>query len=159
MAKAVDAAIIGGGMITNDLILPSIYHLQRTGVLKDIRICALNSRPLKELKDNEEISQAFPGQDFAAYPDVSEPADKMFPDLFEDMLKEMSPRQAVVVAVPDQLHYGMVKAALAHFADKGCDKKTAKAGVNELINSKRCVYTYFGASFVEIPHEEGAAKK
>ncbi len=22
----------------------------------------------------------------------------------------------------------------------------------------RCVYTYFGGSFVEIPHEEGAAK-
>lgn len=114
MAGTIDAAIIGGGMITNDLILPSIYQLQRAGVVNNIKICALNSGPLKELKDNEEISQAFPGQDFAAYPDVSEPADKMYPDLFEDMLGELSPRQAVVVAVPDQLHYGMVKAALAH---------------------------------------------
>lgn len=51
------------------------------------------------------------------------------------------------------------KAAMAHFADKGCDKKTTKAALAQLIESKRCVYTYFGASFVEIPHEEGAAKK
>ncbi len=113
MAKPIDVTIVGGGMITNDLILPSIYHMQRTDVVGDIKICALNSGPLKELKENEEIRQAFPGQDFAAYPDVSEPADKMMPDLYREVLKKIPPRQAVIVAVPDQLHYGIVKEALA----------------------------------------------
>lgn len=37
--------IIGGGMITNDLLLPSLYHLQRLGAIKDISICALNGAP------------------------------------------------------------------------------------------------------------------
>lgn len=29
--KKIDITIVGGGMITYDLILPSLYHLQRTG--------------------------------------------------------------------------------------------------------------------------------
>lgn len=37
------------------------------------------------------------------------------------------------------------------------DKKTCKAAIRQLIDSGRCVYTYFGGSYIEIPHEEGAA--
>jgi hypothetical protein len=41
--KKLDVTIVGGGMITNDLLLPSLYHLQRTGAVGPIRICALNT--------------------------------------------------------------------------------------------------------------------
>lgn len=112
--KSVDAVIIGGGMITNDLILPSIYHLQRTGVIGEVKICALNNAPLKDLKENEEIREAFPGQDFTPYPVLSESPDSNFPALYKDVIAEMAPRQAVVVAVPDQLHYEVVTEALGH---------------------------------------------
>jgi len=37
------------------------------------------------------------------------------------------------------------------------DKKTCKEAIKQLINSGRCVYTYFGGSYVEIPHKESAA--
>ena len=37
------------------------------------------------------------------------------------------------------------------------DKKTCKAAIKELINSGKCVYTYFGGSYIELPHKEGAA--
>ena len=37
------------------------------------------------------------------------------------------------------------------------DKKTCKLAIKQLIDSERCVYTYFGGSFIEIPHREGAA--
>jgi len=114
MSERLDVTIIGGGMITNDLILPSIYHLQREQIVGQIRVCALDSAPLKALKENAEILAAFPGQDFEAYPAVSEPPDRKFPELYKDVLGAMAPRQAVVVALPDQLHYPMVKAALAH---------------------------------------------
>lgn len=112
MGNAIDVTIVGGGMITNDLILPSIYHLQRQGIVGDIRLCALNSAPLRELEGNEEIKEAFPGQHFSPYPDLKEPEDKLFPDLYKDILTKVDPRQAVVVATPDQLHYGMVMDAL-----------------------------------------------
>ncbi len=38
------------------------------------------------------------------------------------------------------------------------NKNDVKFAIKELIDTGRCVYTYFGGSFVEIPHEEGAAK-
>jgi D-galacturonate reductase len=110
--KKIDVMIVGGGMITNDLILPSVYHLQRTGTVGRIQVCALNSPPLKALKDSRELQAAFPGQDFEAYPPVTEPADRMFPTLFKERLAAMPPRQAVIVAVPDQFHYEIVKECL-----------------------------------------------
>jgi len=110
--KRIDVCIVGGGMITNDLILPSIYHLQRTGVVKDIAVCALNTPPLKALKENAEIREAFPGQDFAAHPALGTDPDRNCPDLYKEVLAEMAPRNAVVVAMPDQLHYPVVMAAL-----------------------------------------------
>ncbi len=39
------------------------------------------------------------------------------------------------------------------------NKNDVKYAIKELIDSGRCVYTYFGGSFVELPHVEGAAKK
>jgi hypothetical protein len=37
------------------------------------------------------------------------------------------------------------------------DKKTCKEAIKQLIDSGRCVYTYFGGSYIEIPHKEGSA--
>jgi predicted dehydrogenase len=109
---ALDTLIIGGGMITNDLLLPSIYHLQRLGSVAQIKVCALNSPPLKALKESQDLKATFPGLDFLAYPGIHEPADKLFPDLYKQVLAEAKPRQAVIVAVPDQFHYETVMAAL-----------------------------------------------
>lgn len=122
MSKPIDITIVGGGMITNDLLLPSIYHLQRTAVVGNINICALNNPPLKDLKENPDFDQAFPGQDFTAYPSLSETADKNCPDLFKEVIANMSPRQAVVVAMPDPLHYGVVMEALNHDQNVLCVK-------------------------------------
>ncbi len=107
-----DVGIIGGGMITYDLLLPSVYHLQRTGYVNSIKVCALDSSPLKALKNSSEIHDAFPGQDFEAFPPVSEPEDKKFPDLYKDLLAGMKPRQLAIVAMPDQFHYQVVMEAL-----------------------------------------------
>jgi hypothetical protein len=38
------------------------------------------------------------------------------------------------------------------------DKKFCKQAVRMLIDSGRCVYSYFGGSYVTIPHTEGAAE-
>jgi hypothetical protein len=49
----------------------------------------------------------------------------------------------------------LTKAVTELFGDK-CDKTLAKSAIRELIESGKCVYTYFGGSFIEIPHKEGA---
>jgi hypothetical protein len=50
----------------------------------------------------------------------------------------------------------LTKAMVQMFEDKGVDKKLCKGAIKELVNSGRLVYTYFGGSFLEIPHKEGA---
>jgi len=112
--STIDVVIIGGGMITYDLLLPTAYHLQRTGYINDIKICALDAAPLKALKESKEISDAFPGQSFVPYPPLSEPANNKYPDLYKEVIAGMKPRQLVIVAMPDQLHYPVVMEALKH---------------------------------------------
>ena len=55
-------------------------------------------------------------------------------------LKAMDVQKAVLKEHPDQ------------------PKNDIKFAIKELIDTERCVYTYFGGSYIEIPHEEGAAK-
>jgi hypothetical protein len=50
----------------------------------------------------------------------------------------------------------LIKAMIEIYGDE-VDKKLCKAAIKELINSGRCVYTYFGGSYVEIPHREASA--
>ncbi len=106
--------IVGGGMITNDQILPSFYHLQRQRVIGDISICALSARPLQALANSAVFSRTFPGQSFRAFPDLRADPDAAEPELFRKVVAEMPARSIVVVAVPDQLHYDVVMTALGH---------------------------------------------
>jgi D-galacturonate reductase len=112
MNEPLQLTIVGGGMITADQLLPSIYHLQRTGVIGEISICALNNAPLEALRDDPGLADAFPGQRFTPHPSFAEPRDRQFPGLYREVLAAMPKRQAVVVAVPDHLHHETVKAAL-----------------------------------------------
>jgi hypothetical protein len=50
----------------------------------------------------------------------------------------------------------LTKAVIELFGQEKCDKQLAKLAIRELMDSGRCVYTYFGGSFIEIPHKEGA---
>ncbi len=52
----------------------------------------------------------------------------------------------------------LTKAMLQKFEAEDCDKKLCKAGIRILMDSGRCVYTYFGGTFIEVPHVEGAAE-
>jgi hypothetical protein len=50
----------------------------------------------------------------------------------------------------------LTKAMVQLFGDE-VDKKLCKKAIKQLVDSGKCVYTYFGGSFIEIPHKEGAA--
>ena len=51
----------------------------------------------------------------------------------------------------------LTKEMIAKFGEDECDKKLCKLAIRQLMDSGRLVYTYFGGSFIEVPHEEGAA--
>src|ERR1017187_10242774 len=61
--------IVGGGMITHDQLLPSLYHIQRQGRIGPIAVCASRFSTVRGLARDETLLRAFPGQSFRAYPD------------------------------------------------------------------------------------------
>ena len=52
----------------------------------------------------------------------------------------------------------LTKAMIELYGDE-VDKKLCKAAIRQLIDSGRCVYTYFGGSYIELPRQEGAANE
>jgi hypothetical protein len=70
----------------------------------------------------------------------------------DQMYKMVADAQGVKKLKPGDL----TKAVMEIHGDK-VDKKLCKEAIKTLINSGRCVYTYFGGSFIELPHKEGAA--
>src|SRR5580658_8631180 len=114
--------IIGGGMITHDQLLPSFYHMQRQGRIGQIAVCASRFSTVQGLARAETLLRAFPRQSFRAWPDREGPPQ---PDLYREAIAALPPRQIVVVAVPDQLHYGVVMAALASDQHVLCVKPLA----------------------------------
>jgi D-galacturonate reductase len=103
--------VVGGGMIAHDQILPSLYHMQRQGRIGEISICAQRAATVQALLSAPDLAEAFPGQSFRAYPEGGERAQ---PELYGELIARMPPRNIVVVAVPDQLHYEVIMAALRH---------------------------------------------
>jgi len=114
MGSAPNVTVVGGGMITQVQILPSLYDLQRQGAVGEIAVCALNGAPLKVLAEDETLNQAFPGRSFTPHPDFRKvDLEEKFPTLFEEVVARMPVRNILFVALPDQLHYHAIKTGLA----------------------------------------------
>jgi hypothetical protein len=77
---------------------------------------------------------------------------KTVEEIAEAMLNMVTEAQGVKKLKPTDL----IKAMIEIFGDE-VDKKLCKSAIKELVNSGKCVYTYFGGSFIELPHREGAA--
>jgi D-galacturonate reductase len=113
MSYTPEVAVIGGGMIVHDQILPSLYQMQRLGRIGEISVCASRRRTVETLAKSEHIARAFPGHSFRGYPESGDP-EAAQPELYRQVIERMTPRQIVVVAVPDQLHHAVIMAALGH---------------------------------------------
>jgi hypothetical protein len=51
----------------------------------------------------------------------------------------------------------ITKAMIAKYGEPECSKEDCKKAIRQLMDSGRCVYSYFGGSFITLPHKEGAA--
>ena len=109
--EPLDLTIIGAGMIVHDLILPAAYQLQRMGCVSSITICDMRVNSLRSLLEDKELNEAFPGQKFTPCPALAD-GDSSNPALYKEVLEKKKPHQAVIIALPDQLHYRVVSDAL-----------------------------------------------
>ncbi len=71
-------------------------------------------------------------------------------DAMYEMVKEYQGRKKFKAS-------DLMKTMIQKYGDE-IDKKFCKKAIRLLMDSGRCVYTYFGGSFIEIPHQEGAAE-
>jgi predicted dehydrogenase len=106
----IDVVVVGAGMFTRDVILPSLYHLQRAGEVGSISIAATSTARLAPLAGDDELAEAFPDQGFTAYPDLS--SGERDPSAYVRALDGLAGQQLVFVAVPDHLHHDVIVDAL-----------------------------------------------
>src|ERR1039458_6395954 len=100
--------IIGGGMITHDQLLPSVWHMQRNGRIDNVAVCASRHSTLATLAGSGALRDAFPGQRFDWWPAQDGSPQ---PELYRAAIASMTPGNIVMAAVPDQLHFDVVMAA------------------------------------------------
>ena len=51
----------------------------------------------------------------------------------------------------------LTKAMIAKYGAENVGKPECKKAIRQLMDSARCVYAYFGGSYIQLPHKEGAA--
>ncbi len=117
------ALIVGGGRIVHDQILPSLYHLQRQGRIGEIAVCATTQETVRRLAEAEILRRAFPGQSFRMWPPGA--VKGRHPRLFRQAIAALPPRQIVVVAAPDHLHYDVAMEAIEREQHVCCVKPLA----------------------------------
>lgn len=105
--------IVGAGMITGRQILPSLYHLQRTGKVGPITVCARHSGRLRDLAGSEVLRGAFPGRHFDAFPPLDADPSRTHADAYQRAIEKLPPRQLVVVATPETTHFEITRFALS----------------------------------------------
>jgi len=47
----------------------------------------------------------------------------------------------------------LTKAMIAKHGEQACDKEVCKKAIRILIDSGRCIYTYLGGSYIELPSD------
>jgi hypothetical protein len=51
----------------------------------------------------------------------------------------------------------LIKAMMGKHGEGGCDKEDCKRAIRLLIDSGRCVYSYLGGSYIQLPPKEDVA--
>ena len=101
----VDVLVVGGGMISREVILPTIFQEQKYGRVGNISISSLTGDIIKELQG---MLPKFKG-----YPDPDKYGlTERYPDMFKEAIKELPENGVVIVATPDHLHTPVIKAAI-----------------------------------------------
>ncbi len=71
-------------------------------------------------------------------------------ELADAMFRMISEAQGVRKLKPNDVS----KAMIEQFGADRCGKDTCKEAIRLLVDSGRCIYTYFGGSYIELPRQE-----
>jgi hypothetical protein len=71
-------------------------------------------------------------------------------ELAEAMFRMISDVQGLRKLKPNDVS----KAMIERFGPERCNKDACKEAIRMLVDSGRCIYTYFGGSYIELPRPE-----
>lgn len=113
----IDALVIGGGMICEDLVLPMLFQERRRGKVGKLQVVSLNSGIIQRLRD------VFPNDEFDGNPNPDEvPLDENKPEEYSRMLNELGDHGLVYITTPDHMHTKMVIESIEAGHDVVCMK-------------------------------------
>src|SRR5262245_8567489 len=136
--SGLSALVVGGGMITEEVVLPTVLQQKRLGKIANVTVVSRRASTIRRLQD------IFPNQ-FQGFPDpVSNDGEASHPEGFRDAIRRLQKPGIVIVATPDHLHTPVILAAIeaGHHAivEKPLCLKVAEAHQIEKAAKAQAVY-------------------
>jgi len=136
--QKLNVLLIGGGMISEEVVLPTVFQEQREGRVGSVAVATRRSSTIRHLRE------VFPGKQFTGHPDPSSSGDDVsHPDAFKAALAALAPPAAVIVATPDHLHTPMILAAV-------------EAGFDVVVEKPLCLKVADAWRISELAEQKGA---
>ena len=103
--------VVGGGMITQEVILPTLFQERRRGQIGEVFLASRRASTVRACRE------LFPDEAFEGFPKPDSPdPEASQPEAYLDALDQLGEGGLVIVATPDHLHTEMVLAAI----ERGC---------------------------------------
>ena len=136
-----DVLVVGGGMISEEVILPTLFQERREGRVGEVLVATRRPSTISHLRE------VFPGEAFRGYPDPDRfPPEESHPKSYLEALSDLGGHSAVVVATPDHIHTEMVLASVEAGRDVIVEKplclKTEEALKIKRSAEERGIYVY-----------------
>ncbi len=105
--KHLNVLVIGGGMITKQVILPVLVQEKRKGKISSITVASRRRETIQQLKE------IFPQENLKGFPEKEYEQ----PDAWKIALKNLEKPALVIIATPDDLHAQMCFEAIEYGFD------------------------------------------
>src|SRR5262245_44389907 len=103
---SLSALVVGGGMITEEVVLPTLLQQRRLGKIGNVTVASRRASTIQRLQ------KIFANQ-FEGSPDpTTNESEASHPDGFKEAIRQLSKPGIVVVATPDHLHTPVILAAV-----------------------------------------------
>ena len=102
-----DVLLVGGGMISQEVILPALFGQRRLGKIGRIIVATRRGRTIRKLEE------LFGREEIVGLPNPEEVGpDESYPESYKEGLKMLGRCGAVIVATPDHLHTKIILDAI-----------------------------------------------
>ena len=137
-----DALLVGGGVISLEAILPTLFQERRKGRIGKISVSA------RRTKTTGAVRETFPDEEMTLYPDpqTSVDANTLHPESFAQALARLGDYGVVIVATPDSAHTPIILTSLDQghhvIVEKPLCLKVSEARQIEERARKKALYVY-----------------